>query len=117
MERWDEKAGGAWPMFQGVVSETSLEGLVLGLRPAILPGVTALADGRHWWSLLGVLRCRIQIREQRFVRKGGILRTKKSTSGLYVFVLELSYFLFFSTLSVDWLPCTMLAAELLWLAS
>lgn len=46
MERWDEKAGGAWSMFQGVVSETSLEGLVLGLRPAILPGVTALADGR-----------------------------------------------------------------------
>lgn len=30
-------------MFQGVVSETLLEGLVLGLRPRVLPGVTALA--------------------------------------------------------------------------
>lgn len=51
-------------------------------------------------------------REQRFVRKEGILRTKKSTSGLYVFVLWLSYFLFSLALNIDWLPYTMLAVEL-----
>lgn len=58
LERWDERSG-AWSMFQGVVSETSLEGLVLGLWLRFCQG-SPPGHGRHWWSLRG-LTCHARI--------------------------------------------------------
>lgn len=48
VERWDESLV-AWSMFQGVVSETFVEGLDRHSARGHRLGVE-----RHWWSLLRV---------------------------------------------------------------
>jgi hypothetical protein len=89
--RWDEKAG-ARSMFQGVVSETSWScdgGARAWPETAILPGVTAL---RGWTSLVVPAWSEPPVPHPDLrtkIRENQILQTKKSTSGLYVFVKQL----------------------------